>query len=148
MNKQRVLFICVHNSGRSQMAEAFLNHKAGDRFHAESAGLEPTSINPLVVEVMRERGIDLASKETRSVFQCYREGNLYDWVVTVCRESLESKCPIFPGIVHRLRWEFDDPESASGSSEEKLAFVRSIRNAIEQRVDDWIHDQTEQAPQE
>jgi arsenate reductase (thioredoxin) len=141
MDKRRVLFICVHNSGRSQMAEAFLNRKAGDSFQGESAGLEPTSINPLVVEVMREKGIDLAGKGTSSVFQYYREGRLYDWVITVCRESLESKCPIFPGIAHRLQWDFDDPQSATGTHHERLDFVRRIRDEIEQRIDSWIAEQ-------
>ncbi|MFP4072233.1 MAG: arsenate reductase ArsC [Desulfovibrionales bacterium] len=140
MEKHPVLFICVHNSGRSQMAEAFLNHKAGDRYPAESAGQDPTAINPLVVAVMKEKGIDLSGKETQSVFKLYQEGRLYHYVITVCQESIEEKCPVFPGIVHREKWGFEDPEAATGSEREKLAYVRRIRDAIETRIDEWIGD--------
>ena len=91
----RVLFVCVHNSARSQMAEAFLNHLAGDRFEAESAGLEPGDLNPLAVEVMREVGIDISGNQTKSVFQFYKENRLYKYVVAVCDEAAQT-CSIFP----------------------------------------------------
>jgi len=94
---EKVLFICVHNSARSQMAEAYLRKYGGKRFVAESAGLEPGVINPLVVEVMKEEGIDLSDKGTNSVYDYYREGRGYDYVITVCSKVAAERCPIFPG---------------------------------------------------
>ena len=130
----RVLFICVHNSARSQMAEAFLNLAGGDRFEAESAGLEPGKINPLVVEVMREIGVDLSQKGTRDVFEVYRQGKQYDYVVTVCDEASGERCPVFPGAAARLHWNFEDPSSFTGSQKEKLAKTRMVRDQIRQRI--------------
>lgn len=138
MKKNRVLFICVHNSARSQMGETFLNALGGERFQAESAGLEPRDINPLVVKVMKEEGYDLSENETNSVFEFYKEGRLYDYVITVCDESTEDKCPIFPGIITRLHWPFPDPAKLEGSHEEKLEGTRKIRDAIKSRVEEWI----------
>jgi arsenate reductase len=140
MDKKRVLFICVHNSARSQMAEAFLNALAGDEYQAESAGLEPTRINPLVVEVMQEEGIDLSGKDTRSVFALFQEGRLFDHVVTVCDDASEKQCPLFPGVVVRAHWPFPDPAEAKGSHEEKLARVREIRDSIKARIQGFILD--------
>ena len=97
MAKQNILFICVHNSARSQMAEAFLNQVCGDRFAAESAGLEPGTMNPLVVDVMNEVGIDLAEKETRAVFDVWKSGKLFLYVITVCHDAEAKGCPVFPG---------------------------------------------------
>src|SRR3990167_1894983 len=97
MDKKRVLFICVHNSARSQMAEAFLNQMAGDRFEVESAGLEPGKLNPLAIEVMKEAGIDISQNKTKSVFDFYGAGKKYDYVITVCDESQSGQCPVFPG---------------------------------------------------
>lgn len=134
MKKQRVLFVCIHNSARSQMAEAFLNLAGGDRFEAESAGLEPGKINPLVVEVMREIGVDLSQKGTRDVFEVYRQGKQYDYVVTVCDEASGERCPVFPGAAARLHWNFEDPSSFTGSQKEKLAKTRMVRDQIRQRI--------------
>lgn len=145
MRKKKVLFICVHNTARSQMAEAFLNDLGAGAFEAYSAGLEPTSVNPLVVEVMRESGYDLSGKTAKSVFQFYREGVLFDFVITVCRESIESKCPIFPGLAKRLRWGFDDPAALRGSHEEMLEGTRRIRDAIQSRIKSWIEEAGESA---
>jgi len=136
--KLRVLFICVHNSGRSQMAEAFLNDMAGDRFQPESAGFHPTRINPLVVEVMGEAGIDLSNSQTRSVFKLYQAGNLYDYVITVCEESTENQCPLFPGVTRRLNWPFDNPEAFEGTREEKLDQIRRVRDEIKARIGAWL----------
>ena len=128
--KTKVLFICQHNSGRSQMAEAFLNQIYGDHFKVESAGLEPAeSINPLVVKVMEEVGIDLSGKKPQSVFEMFKQGKVFEHVVTVCHDS-ESKCPIFPGITRRWHWPFPDPAAVKGSDQEKLAAVRKIRDEI------------------
>jgi arsenate reductase len=128
--KIRVLFICQHNSGRSQIAEAYLKDMAGDRISVESAGLEPADrVHPLVVEVMKEEGFDLSGKRPQSVFALFKAGKLYDHVITVCHDS-EDKCPIFPGITKRWHWPFPDPAKAEGSAEEKRAQVRKIRDAI------------------
>ena len=130
----RVLFICVHNSARSQMAEAYLRQMAGDGVIVESAGLDPTVINPLVVAVMAEEGLDLSAQKTRKVFDLFKEGKLFDYVVTVCEESLEGQCPIFPGVTHRLHLPFPDPAAVTGTEEERLAAVRRIRDAIKERM--------------
>ncbi len=139
MQKKNVLFICVHNSARSQMAEAFLKKLAGDQFYAESAGLEPTSVNPLVIEVMRETGIDLSEKTAQSVFDLFKKGRLFDYVITVCDDAAEDKCPLFPGICHRLHWPFPDPEHLTGTQEEKLHSLRKIRDSIRSRIEEWAN---------
>jgi len=138
--KIRVLFVCVHNSARSQMAEAFLNHFAGDRFEAESAGLEPGPLNPFVVEVMKEAGIDISMNQAKSVFALYKEGRLYDYVITVCEESQAERCPFFPGRVTRLDWPFQNPATLEGSHEERLAKTREIRDQIRKRVEEFVRD--------
>ncbi|MGE0085596.1 MAG: arsenate reductase ArsC [Desulfococcaceae bacterium] len=138
MQKKNVLFICVHNSARSQMAEVFLNELAGKNFHAESAGLEPTSVNPLVIEVMGETGIDLSEKTAQSVFDIFKKGRLFDYVITVCDDAAEGKCPIFPGICQRLHWPFPDPEQLTGTHEEKIASLRKIRDSIRSRIEEWV----------
>jgi arsenate reductase (thioredoxin) len=135
-DKIKVLFICQHNSGRSQMAEAFLKKYAGEHFDVESAGMEPAEkVNPLVVEAMREEGIDLSDKKPQSVFELYKAGRQYSLVVTVC-DAEESRCPIFPGIVKRWSVPFKDPSKAQGSGEEQSAFVNRIRDDIKK----WIQD--------
>jgi arsenate reductase len=137
MDKIRVLFICVHNSARSQMAEAFLRKHGGDRFEVESAGLEPGVLNPIVVDVMGEVGIDISRNATKSVFDFFKQGRLYDYVITVCDAAQSEKCPIFPGITKRLHWGFADPSSFAGSLEERCAKTRVVRDQIEQQVRDW-----------
>jgi arsenate reductase len=140
----RVLFICVHNSARSQMAEAYLKKFAPDRFEAESAGLEPGTLNPLVVEVMKEEGIDLSGKRTNSVFDFYKEGRLYGYVIAVCSREAEGRCPIFPGVNRRLHWPFDDPAGFTGTHDEKLEKTREVRDQIKAKVLEFIaeHDRT------
>lgn len=130
----KVLFICVHNSARSQMAEAFLRRLGGDDFAVESAGFEPTVINPLVIEVMAEEGVDLSDKKTQSVFELFKLGRIFDYVITVCDESVDEKCPIFPGMTHRLHLPFPDPGKVQGTQDEKLARVREIRDMIKAAV--------------
>jgi arsenate reductase len=140
--KQRVLFICVHNSARSQMAEEYLRKFAGDRFEAESAGLEPGQINPLVTEVMREEGVELAGKQTHSVFQYYKEGRRYHYVIAVCSKEAEERCPVFPGIgrIKRLHWPFEDPAAFQGTDEAKLAKFRQVRDQIESKIKEWLQE--------
>lgn len=139
MDKKKVLFICVHNSARSQMAEAFLKQLAGDRFEVESVGLEPGNLNPVVVEAMKEVGIDISLNKTKSAFDFYKQGKRYDFVITVCDESQSGQCPIFPGAIERLHWSFADPSGFTGSLEDKLAKTRTVRNQIEAKIEDWIN---------
>jgi arsenate reductase len=136
----RVLFICVHNSARSQMAEAFLNDLGAGRFRAESAGLEPGSLNPLVVRVMGELGYDISENRTDAVLDFYREGRSYDVVVTVCGKDAAERCPIFPGGGKKLHWPFDDPSSAEGTEEERLAVARRVRDEIRAQVERFVEE--------
>ena len=145
MRKSRILFICGHNSGRSQMAETFLNILGGHQFIAESAGFEPQPLNPLVVEVMKEDGVDISKNHSKSVFSVFRQGKLFDYVITVCDKQLEEKCPVFPGITKRLTWNFPDPASFGGSQKERLSKARELREAIKDRIIDWLH-QTKSLP--
>ncbi len=136
--KTRVLFVCIHNSARSQMAEAFLNQLAGDRFEALSAGLEPGTLNPLVVEVMGEIGIDISRNKTKSVFDFYQQGQLFSYVFTVCDAASGERCPIFPGVTKRIHWGFPDPSAVTGSHEEKLVKIREIRDVIKTEIEKFI----------
>jgi arsenate reductase len=138
--KKKVLFVCVHNSARSQIAEAFLKDLAGDKFEVESAGLEPGKLNPLVIEVMSEIGIDISGNKTKSVFDFYKEGKRYDYLITVCDEAQAQKCPVFPGTAatRRIHWSFDDPASFQGSREEKLEKTRQVRDQIKQKINEWL----------
>jgi len=138
MQKLKVLFMCIHNSARSQMAEAFLNLLAGDRFEAQSAGIEPGKLNPLVVKVMAEEGIDISHKKTTGVFDLYRKGAVFSYVITVCDEASAEKCPIFPGVTKRIHWSFPDPSALEGTDEEKLQGTRQIRDAIKAQVGEWV----------
>ena len=137
MEKQKVLFVCVHNSARSQMAEAWFNHLCGDVFESESAGLEPGNLHPLAIEVMKEVGIDISHKKTRSVFDLVKAGRIFSYVVTVCDEASAERCPVFPGITKRLHWSFPDPASVTGTTDEKLKKVREIRDNIRSTVEGW-----------
>jgi len=134
----RVLFICVHNSGRSQMSEAFLNYYGGDRFDAQSAGLEPGELNPLVVEAMAEIGIDISQNKTKSVFDIWKSGELFQYVIAVCDAASAEKCPIFPGPTTRLHWSFHDPSKVTGTYEQKLQKVRQIRDEIAAKIQGWL----------
>ena len=115
MEKTKVLFLCVHNSARSQMAEVFLKKYGGGRFFVESAGFEPGTLNPLVAEAMKETNIDISGNETNSVFDFFKQGKLYDYVITVCDESSAERCPLFPGLIHRLHWSLEDPSGFTGT---------------------------------
>jgi arsenate reductase (thioredoxin) len=138
--KQKVLFICVHNSARSQMAEGFLNDICGDHFEAHSAGLEPGTLNPLAVEVMREIGIDISHKGTQSVFDVFKSGELFAYVITVCDETSAERCPIFAGVTTRLHWSFPDPAALTGTREERLAGTRKIHDQIRERIEMWCDE--------
>lgn len=138
--KTKVLFVCVHNIARSQMAEALLNSLAGERFKAESAGLSSGVLNPLVVEVMREAGIDISANQSKSVFDFANQGRVFDYVVTLCDEANAERCPVFPGATKRLRWNFADPSALTGGREEKLEALRRIRDEIRQSLLGFLNE--------
>jgi len=140
MEKIKILFVCVHNSARSQMAEAYLNKFAEDKFIAESAGLEPGVLNPLVIKAMQEEGIDISGNKTKSVFDIFKEGRLFNYVITVCDEASGQRCPIFPGITKRINWSFEDPSSLQGTEEEKMDKVREIREKIKEKIKIFINE--------
>jgi len=132
--KKKVLFICVHNSARSQMAAALLNKWCGEFFEAQSAGLLPGKLNPLAVEVLREMEIDISKNKTQAVFDVFKSGELFAYVITVCDESEAAGCPIFPGVTTRLHWSFPDPSKFPGSLEEKLEQTRKVRDKIDNQI--------------
>src|SRR5438874_12905321 len=138
--KKKVLFICVHNSARSQMAEALLNLACPDNFEAHSAGLKPGTVNPLAVEAMKEIGIDISAKKTQSVFDVFKSGQFFRHVITVCDESEAGGCPIFPGVTKRLHWPFDDPSKFTGTHEERLERTRRVRDEIRSRIDSFCEE--------
>jgi arsenate reductase len=141
MNKKdkiKVLFVCVHNAARSQMAESYLNNLMPEKFEAKSAGLEPGQINPLVVEVLKEDGIDISENETKSVFDFYKKGKFFKYVITVCDEASAQKCPTFPGVAKKLHWNFKDPSKFEGTYEERLEKTRKIRDQIKNKIKDWV----------
>jgi arsenate reductase (thioredoxin) len=140
MTQEKVLFVCIHNSARSQMAEAYLNRLGGDRFEAESAGIEPGTLNPLAVEAMKEDGIDISANKTKDVFDFLKAGRLFSYVVTVCDETAAERCPVFPGPGKRLHWSFPDPSQLQGSREEKLAQTRVIRDQIKRRIETFVKE--------
>jgi arsenate reductase len=115
MEKTKVLFLCVHDSARSQMASAFLKKYGGDRFFVQSAGFELGTLNPVVVEAMKEKDIDISKNKTNSVFEFFKQGKIYDYVITVCDESSAESCPVFPGLTKRLHWSLEDPASFIGT---------------------------------
>jgi arsenate reductase (thioredoxin) len=131
MEKARVLFLCTHNSARSQMAEGMLRNLAGDRFEVMSAGTETTHVRPLAIRVMDEIGIDISGQESKTLDRYLTEP--FDCVITVCDDA-NGVCPFFPGAQSRLHWSFEDPSRAEGSEEERLAVFRSVRDRIGERV--------------
>lgn len=138
MEKIHVLFICIHNSARSQMAEAFTNQLGAGTFIAESAGLEPGKLNPVVVEVMQEIGIDLSNNRTKDVFEMHATGKTFDYVITVCDAKNAERCPVFPGKAKKIAWMFDDPSQFQGTPEDKKAQTRKVRDAIKSEVAKFI----------
>ena len=142
MTKIKVLFVCVHNSARSQMSEAFLNHYFGDRFEAESAGLEPGKLNPIVVDAMKQIGIDISGNKTKSVFDYFKRGKMYRYVITVCDKTAAERCPIFPGVAEKIHWSFPDPSTLQGTYEEKLEGTKKIRDEIKDKIEEWAAEIT------
>src|SRR3989338_6323936 len=136
--KKKVLFVCIHNSARSQMAEAFLNQMAPERFEAQSAGIEPGKLNPIVVAAMKEISIDISSKKTTAVTDLINERRTYDYIITVCDEASAERCPVFPGSGKRLHMGFPDPSAFKGSNEEKLKKTIEVRDQIKEKIRQWI----------
>jgi arsenate reductase len=130
----KVLFICTHNSARSQIAEAYLRKFGGDKFEVESAGLEPGKLNPYVVRALREEGIDISGKKTQGVSDLLKQGKSFDFVIAVCSKEAADRCPIFPGKAKRLVWSYLDPSTFVGSEEGIMAQVREVRDAIKERT--------------
>jgi arsenate reductase len=140
MPKQKVLFICVQNSARSQMAAAVLNETCAEFFEAQSAGLDPGTINPLAVEALQELGIDISKNTTQRVFDVWKSGQIFQFVVTVCSEAEAEGCPIFGGIATRLHWPFDDPSKFTGTHEERLEGTRRVRDQIRAKIDSFCDE--------
>ena len=135
MTRPRVLFLCTHNSARSQMAEGFLRALAGDRFEVSSAGTEATRVHPLAKRAMHEVGIDVSGHTSKTIDALL--GQPWDYVITVC-DSASERCPVFPERTTRLHWSFDDPSRATGTHEEPLETFRRVREEINARIRHWL----------
>ena len=133
-----VLCLCVHNSARSQMTEAYVRLLGGELFDVESAGLEPGELNPYVVRALKEEGIDISGKATQSVSDLFKAGRAYRYVITVCSKEAAERCPIFPGHVERLHWPFADPSTFRGTDDQIMRQVREVRNAIREKVREFV----------
>src|ERR687885_3056325 len=132
MEKTKVLFLCTHNSARSQMAEGLLRHLAGVRFEVMSAGTEATHVRPLAARAMDELGIDISGQESKILDRFL--GETFDYVITVCDDANEA-CPVFPGARRRLHWSFEDPAQARGTEEKRLQEFRLVRDEIKERIE-------------
>ncbi len=135
VDKRRVLFVCTHNSARSQMAEGWLRHLAGDRYDAHSAGMEATLVRQLAVEAMAEVGVNISGQESKTLDRYL--GEPWDYVVTVC-DSANQACPVFPGGKRRLHWSIPDPSAARGTEEEQLTVYRRVRDNIRERIEELV----------
>ena len=143
--KKRVLFLCIHNSARSQMAAAYLKQIAGDVFDVESAGLEPGTLNPLAVAAMRDDGIDISQNVTQSVFALFKAARRFEYVISVCDAASAERCPIFPGVATRLNWAFADPAAFTGTEAERLEQTIAVRDEIRAAVRQWASDEAKQS---
>lgn len=137
----RVIFVCTGNSCRSQMAEGWLRFLGNDCFKASSAGTDPHGLNPLAVQVMDEIGIDISGHKSESI-DLYAQRD-FDFAITVC-DRAEENCPVFPGGGDRPQWSFDDPAAATGSTEERLPIFRRVRDEIERKLRQFVHEQDSQ----
>jgi arsenate reductase len=137
--KTQVLFLCTGNSCRSQMAEGWLRHLAGDRFAVASAGTKPGSLNRTAVQVMGECGVDISGHHSKSVDEFVQQA--FDCVITVC-DNVKESCPVFPGGGRRLHWSFQDPAAAQGTEEQRLAVFRRVRDQIEQRIREFLQQES------
>jgi arsenate reductase len=138
MEKIKVLFVCIHNSARSQMAEALLKEIGGEKFEVESAGIEPGKLNPLAVAAMADIGVDISKNPTKKVFDMSAQGRVFDYVITVCDETGAELCPTFPDATKRIHWNFSDPSAFQGTHDEKLARTIAVRKEIEAKVKQFV----------
>ena len=140
LEKRKILFVCIHNSARSQMAEAWVKHLYSERFLAESAGLLPGRLNPLVVRSMAAVSIDISANRTKTVNQLLERSASFDYVITVCDESSAEQCPVFPGGGERLHWNIPDPSQIEGEPEQILVGIGSVRDRIREAVVEFCHE--------
>ncbi len=138
MVKTKIMFVCIHNSARSQMCEAFVRHYAADKFDVHSSGIEAGKLNPLVVQAMAEIDISMDGQYAKQAKEYIDRKEAFDYVVTVCDESSAERCPMFPGKHTRMHWGFPDPSAIRGTDEEKLAGIRPIRDDIQRKVKEWL----------
>ena len=138
LNKTKIIFLCTHNSARSQMAEAFLKKYAGDYFDVYSAGFDPKPIHPYTIKVMQEIGYDLSKQQPKELWQLIQK-EYFGIAITVCKKS-EEDCPTIPGTSTRLYWNIDDPAALEGTDEEKLAKFREVRDQINEDVKSFLKD--------
>ena len=138
-SRPRILVICIHNSARSQMAEEYIRKFTEGRVFVESAGIEPGKLNPDVVKLLQEEGIDISGKQTRKALDLYEQGNRYDYVITVCSDEARERCPVYPGVTRRLHWPFPDPSALRGN--DTLEQTREIRDMIRKRVEAFVRDE-------
>ena len=129
--KNRVLFVCTHNSARSQMAEAMLREWGGDTFEPFSAGTEATGIKPETVQVMDEIGIDISGQRSKTIDEF--RGQAFDWFITVCDDA-QQNCPVLPGVEQSAHWSIEDPSAATGTPEERLEAFRRVRDQLRNRL--------------
>jgi arsenate reductase len=137
--RPRVLVLCTHNSARSQMAEGFLRHLAGDRLEVASAGTEATRVHPLAVRAMAEVGIDISRHASKTLHRFL--GQPWDYVITVC-DSANERCPVFPARTTRIHWSFDDPSRATGTDDDRLQTFRRVRDEIAARLRVWVESRS------
>ena len=140
MPKQKVLFVCVHNSARSQMAAALLDKMCGEFFETQSAGLDAGILNPLAVQALNEIGIDISQNKTQRVFDVWTSGQLFAYVITVCSEAEAKGCPVFAGPTKRLHWPFPDPSGFTGTHEEKMEQTRQVLEQIHAKIDNFCEE--------
>ena len=139
MTAVKVLFVCVHNAARSRMAEALLRKLGRHRFDVTSAGFDPREANPLAIRALAELGLSLPTTAAQpSVFELFKRGWLFHYVIGVCDEEHGQRCPVFPGVTQRLHWNFADPATFEGTDDERLAQVVEVRDAIGARIQDWL----------
>ncbi len=138
MNKIRVLFVCVYNSARSQIAEGLLNYIAGDRFEAESAGLEPGHLGPQIIKAMAESGIDISKQYSKQITEVLKSGKRFDYVIALCDAANAQRCPAVPGARKYLNWSFPDPLQVHGTDAEIMNEIGEVREAIKNKIESWL----------
>ncbi len=134
----KVLFVCIHNSARSQIAEELLRLKLGDAIHVESAGLEPGELNPMVIDVLKSIGVDISNKKTKNVFDLQKKQARFNFVITVCDDASGERCPIFLGALKHLHWSFPDPSFFEGPYQDKFDNICKLMGLIDAKINDFI----------